>query len=134
MENTLHWKKLESKYAGSPFIENICVHADSKHDFPVALVFLNKKTTENWAKEKGISGTFESLTENPELKKAVLSSMTEIAKKTGLKAIEFIQGVHLCHEEWTPENGLLTAAMKIKRTELVAKFKTQVEELMSTKD
>lgn len=49
-----------------------------------------------------------------------------MAKKNGFKTIEVVQGVVLAPDEWTPENGLVTAAQKVQRKNVEKAFKDQI--------
>jgi long-chain acyl-CoA synthetase len=69
---------------------------------------------------------------SPELKKAVMASLAEIATSSQFKPIEFVQGIYLCPEEWTPENELLTAAMKIKRQDIYKKYKAELNAIYAS--
>lgn len=40
-----------------------------------------------------------------------------------------VRAVHLAHEEWTPQNEMLTAAMKLNRTVVVKHFAKEIEAL-----
>jgi len=124
-------EKLESKFSSSKYVDNICVYADSQCDFPVALIVPNRKAVEEWANSKGIHDTFEHLLNRDDLRSVVLASLSEVAKVSNLKGIEIVQGVYLVHEEWTPENGMLTAAMKIKRQDINAKFKSELQQMLN---
>jgi len=59
--------------------------------------------------------------------KLVLAGIVEAAKKAHLKDIEIVKSVILVSDEWTPDNGLLTAAMKLQRAKVYAKYKDQIE-------
>jgi len=121
-------EKLESKYHNSPFVENICVYADGLRDYPIAIVKVSEGATNKWAHDAGITDKFHTIITRRDFKAAVLQSLQQIAKSTGLKEIEVVKGVVLTDDEWTPENDLLTAAMKLKRQSIVPKYKKEIEE------
>ena len=54
-----------------------------------------------------------------------MDALTGTWKTTNLRSIERISNVALFPEEWTPDNGWLTAAMKIQR-QVVAKNQQEV--------
>lgn len=41
--------------------------------------------------------------------------------------MEILQAVILTPEEWTPENGLVTAAQKIQRNKIAKEFAKEIE-------
>lgn len=98
-------EKLESVYKDSPFVQNICVYADSERDFPIALVFPFAKAVQNWADRTGEKGSLHDLCSNAKLEKDILASLQQAAKAAKLKSIEVVQRVVLTADEWTPENG-----------------------------
>ena len=46
-----------------------------------------------------------------------------------LSRTEIPGGIYLCGETWTPEFGLLTEAMKLKRKQITAKYEKQIKEI-----
>jgi len=126
-------EKVESVYKASKYAMNLCVVADSLHASPIALVMVAEKDIERLAKTQSKEDmSLHNLTQDVEIKKAVLEELQQVAKQGGLKGAEIVQGVILTDEEWTAENGLLTAAQKIKRAQLVQKYKQEIDEAYST--
>eukprot|EP01100_Stratorugosa_tubuloviscum_P000594 TRINITY_DN112_c0_g1_i1.p1 TRINITY_DN112_c0_g1~~TRINITY_DN112_c0_g1_i1.p1 ORF type:complete len:691 (-),score=333.19 TRINITY_DN112_c0_g1_i1:98-2170(-) len=120
-------EKLEAIYKASKFVENICVYGDSFRAFPIAIICVNKLAASKWAEENNTSQDIDKLCENNNFNKAILASLTEVGRKAGIKAFEFIKAVVLTSDEWTPDNGLLTAAMKIKRMDIQKQFNNHIE-------
>lgn len=114
-------------------MHNICVYADGEREFPIAIVFPFAKAVQNWADKTGEKGNFHELCEKPKLQAAILASLTDAAKAGKLKGIEVVQRVIVTAEEWTPENDMLTAAMKLKRANIVARFKKDIAAAYSAK-
>jgi len=46
-----------------------------------------------------------------------------------LKSIETVRNVYICSEEWTPQNNMLTAAMKLNRNEIIKKYRKNIDEM-----
>lgn len=125
-------EKLESIYKSGHAVGNICVYADSQKDYPVAIVTPAEPALRKLAQEFGVQEehrTFEALCEEEKVVQAVLSDLQALAKKANLTSVEILKGIYLCPEEWTPQNGLLTAANKLKRKEICEKYKRQVDQL-----
>jgi len=55
-----------------------------------------------------------------------LQEVNAVGKKNGLRQVELLCAVILTPEEWTPENGLLTAAHKIQRSKITNAFKDPI--------
>ncbi|KAF9359580.1 long-chain fatty acid-CoA ligase [Mortierella sp. AD094] len=126
-------EKLESVYKSAAYCNNICVYADSMQSKPVAVIVASEPRILELAKSKGIeSKDFAELCKNKEIVKGVLDACIATAKRAGLKPAEFVQGVYLEHEEWTAQNGYLTAAQKIKRKEINQAYSVQIKEIYSS--
>ncbi|KAK9764597.1 long-chain fatty acid-CoA ligase [Basidiobolus ranarum] len=124
-------ERLEALYKTSLFVQNICVYGDSFQSHPVALIVPIEDKLLKLAQQKGVPNaeklSLHELCVNKEVKKGVLESFKEIAKKSRLVSAEVIQNIHLCDEEWTTENNLLTAAQKVKRRDVVHKYQSEVD-------
>ncbi|KAG1171765.1 hypothetical protein G6F71_006729 [Rhizopus microsporus] len=121
-------EKLESVYKTALGVSNICVYGDSLRPRPVAIVMPIHSKVMEMAKSLGIEKqSFEELCEDVEVRKAFLTSLQEQAKEAKLKPAELIADVYLTHEEWTSENGFLTAAQKLKRNYINKHYKEQLD-------
>ncbi|ORZ34873.1 hypothetical protein BCR44DRAFT_1136794 [Catenaria anguillulae PL171] len=121
-------EKLESVYAGSKYVARICVYADSLRSYPLAIVQPVPAAIEALAKANGIAfDSWEQLCHQKLIASAILDDLKAIAKSNKFVAAEVVQAVVLADEEWTPQSGMLTAAMKLKRRELVDHYKRDIE-------
>jgi len=111
-------ERLESSYKNCPFVSNILVYASSEHNDILALIHPNKSRLEEWAEKNSLSLSWEALCADQRAKKAVLEGLAKTWKETNLRSIERISGVELYPDEWTPDNGWLTAAMKLQRQQI----------------
>ncbi|RIA97659.1 hypothetical protein C1645_751631 [Glomus cerebriforme] len=123
-------EKLESVYKSTLYVSNICVYADSYQSRPVALIFPVEARLRELAKEKNLENLdFEELCANKEIKSAVLQACVAQAKRADFKPSEILSDVALVPDEWTAQNGLLTAAQKIKRKDLQDKYKKEIDRM-----
>ena len=54
----------------------------------------------------------------------------EYGVKNGLEKFELpLKILLITNEEWTPESGLVTAAFKIRRKQVVARYKQEIDML-----
>ncbi|KAJ3249698.1 long-chain fatty acid-CoA ligase, partial [Chytriomyces hyalinus] len=132
-------EKLESNYKVSKFVQNICVHADSEQSYAIALIQPIDKEIRTVAEQLNLfPGTdvnsldLAEITSRKEVRAAVLDSLKVIAKSIGLKPAEIVGQVFLTPEEWTPQNGLLTAAMKLQRKTIVDKYKGDIRAMYAS--
>ncbi|XP_030481486.1 long chain acyl-CoA synthetase 8 isoform X2 [Cannabis sativa] len=122
--------KVESALLSSNYVESIMLHADPFHSNCVALVVPARKSLEDWAQNAGIKyEDFSELCEKAEAVSEVQQSLAKVAKAAKLDKFELPAKIKLLPDPWTPESGLVTAALKIKREQLKAKFKDELKNL-----
>ena len=128
-------------------LDNLCVHADSSHNFVIALIMPNWRQLKNIAAaflaEQAVSnGTQQDSNNNSEidLAKQMRTNPAFVArvqaaicqfctKETKLSRVEIPERIYICAEEWTPDNNLLTAAMKIKRINILRFYAKEIERM-----
>lgn len=122
-------EKLESIYRSSSVVANICVYADTSKAKPIAIIVPVEAALQKVASSVGVQGsTIEELVHNKKVQGAVLRELQAAGRIGGLTGIEIIEGVVLSDEEWTPQNNLVTAAQKLNRKGLVAKYQKDINE------
>ncbi|MBA0775493.1 hypothetical protein Gotri_010637 [Gossypium trilobum] len=125
--------KVETALSICPYVDNIMLHADPFHSFCVALVVASQKMVEDWASKQGITFTdFADLCEKEETIKEVHSSLAQTAKKSRLEKFEIPAKIKLISSPWTPESGLVTAALKIKREAIRRAFSEDLAKLYAS--
>ncbi|ESQ37016.1 hypothetical protein EUTSA_v10002409mg [Eutrema salsugineum] len=137
--------KVEAALGSSNYIDNIMVHADPMNSYCVALVVPSQGALQKWAEEAGVKHSdISELCENGEAVKEVQQSLIKLrnllkcvpkcyrsqaAKAAKLEKFEIPAKIKLLPEPWTPESGLVTAALKIKREQIKSKFKDELHKL-----
>eukprot|EP00835_Amoeboradix_gromovi_P004073 NODE_298_length_11435_cov_0.210303.p1 type:complete len:693 gc:universal NODE_298_length_11435_cov_0.210303:9521-7443(-) len=58
----------------------------------------------------------------------MLESLLTTAKEYKLKGTQLVGNVVISEEEWTPANGMLTAAMKLQRREICKRYQKEINE------
>ncbi|XP_027368731.1 long chain acyl-CoA synthetase 9, chloroplastic-like [Abrus precatorius] len=125
--------KVEAALLVSPFVDNIMLHADPFHSYCVALVAVSHPTLEQWASEQGISySDLSELCGKEESVKEVYASLSKEAKKARLEKFEIPAKIKLLSDPWTPESGLVTAALKIKRDVIRKTFQEELSKLYAS--
>jgi long-chain acyl-CoA synthetase len=121
-------------YKSCDYVSNLCVHVDSGAAFPVAILFpheanlrheISTATDPAFAQLK--QADFATLCSNASVQRLVLDACNDVGKKNGLKGPEVLCGVVLTPEEWTPETGLVSAAMKVKRSTVASTFEREIK-------
>jgi len=124
-------ENLESVFGNSPFVSpnGLMMYGDSYKNNIVAIMLPHQQYLLQWASENNITGSVNELVNNEKVIKTVLNTFQELGVKNKKKKFEFIMAVKLVTGEWTPENGLLTAAMKLKRQDIVKFYQKDIDEL-----
>ncbi|KYK55007.1 Long-chain acyl-CoA synthetase [Drechmeria coniospora] len=118
-------EKLESIYRGVQAVANVMVHADAEHSRPIAVIMANEKVLGDLAKSLGVDE--HSMHQDQKVRGAVLKDLQASAKRSGLSSMETVTGVVITNEEWTPDNGLVTATQKLNRRVIRDTFKKDID-------
>ncbi|XP_038972894.1 long chain acyl-CoA synthetase 8-like [Phoenix dactylifera] len=122
--------KVEAALAASSYVDNIMVYADPFHNYCVALVVPSHQSVEKWAQTAGIQyKNFCELCQNNQVIHEVQQSLLKAAKAANLDKFEVPAKTALLPDPWTPESGLVTAALKLKREQLKNKFRDEIQKL-----
>ncbi|ORC93314.1 fatty acyl CoA synthetase [Trypanosoma theileri] len=122
---------LESIYSQNDLCtpNGVCVLVHPGRSYIAAIAITTGDLTMQFAKKNHISGKFPDILRDPEFRKKAIESFQETARKAGRKSFEIVQNVQLLGDEWTPENDVLTAAMKLKRRVIDVRYKDLINEL-----
>lgn len=124
--------KVEAVLVASPYVDNIMLYADPFHSYCVALVVASQPALENWAQKENVHYTnFPCLCSKKEAMKEVINSMQKVGKSAKLERFEIPSKIKILSNPWTPESGLVTAALKLKREPLKKAFEDDLKELNS---
>ncbi|XP_010063969.2 long chain acyl-CoA synthetase 9, chloroplastic [Eucalyptus grandis] len=122
--------KVEAALVVSLYVDNLMIHADPFHSYCVAIVVASQHAVEEWASKKGVSfSDFAELCEREETIKEVHSSLVKAAKEARLEKFEIPAKIRLLPNPWTPESGLVTAALKLKRDMIRKTFSEELSKL-----
>lgn len=132
-------EKIENIYLQSKYVKQIFVHGDSLQSYLIAVVVPEWDVLSNWIAENHINivvdatansqESYAPLCENSELKKLILKDMNAKAKEFKLSGFEQVKSIHLDHNEFSVENGLLTPTFKLKRPQLVQRYRDSLNKL-----
>uniref|UniRef100_A0A8C3JEY6 long-chain-fatty-acid--CoA ligase n=1 Tax=Calidris pygmaea TaxID=425635 RepID=A0A8C3JEY6_9CHAR len=125
--------KVEAALKNCPLIDNICAYAKSDQSYVISFVVPNQKKLTALAEQKGISGTWVDICNNPTMEAEILREIKEVANKMKLERFEIPIKVRLSPEPWTPETGLVTDAFKLKRKELKNHYLNDIERMYGGK-
>ena len=111
----------------SQMIAQCFIYGDSFKNACVSVVVPEEAEVMKWAAANGVSGSFEELCQNPDLKKAVAAEMLNFAKEKKLSSLEKPREFMLWHDLFSVENNLITSTFKLKRNVAAKVFKEQID-------
>lgn len=127
--------KVETSLKVHPIVENVCVCADSNRSATVALVVPDEPHLHQVAVKLFGSDerSREELCENPLIVRHVLDSLRNHVSKS-LERFEIPRAVALIPEQWQPDSGLVTAALKLRRKAIQQHYGKLIDRLFSSVD
>lgn len=128
--------QVEAELKTSPYIENMCVYGDSFREHLIAIVLPNEPATRALATQLGFDGDdkWSNLCNNATITGEITKRVIEHGKKAGLHKTEIPTAIKLCADEWTPDSGLVTAALKIRRKPIKERYQADIDELYGKTD
>ena len=125
---------LEATYAINELVipNGICICVNEHQPHIVAVALTDESKAKAFARKHKIGGSYPDILKDSEFLRRALISLNETAKGAGKKSFELLRSVYfggIPEEEWTPENGALTAAMKLKRREIDSRYRECIEDM-----
>ena len=122
---------LEEQIKLSPYVLNAMVHGDNK-PYNIALVVANVDAVKTWASENGVSESSpEKLLATAKVRALFKEQLDHYGEK--FKGFEGVKDFALIAEDFTPDNGLLTPSLKVKRRKVFERYEPVIEELYAKK-
>jgi long-chain acyl-CoA synthetase len=116
---------IENKALESNYINQIMLVGQDKPNIG-ALIILDKDNINQYIEKHKINYD-NKMKEIRNLIKSEISHL--INAKTGFKSYEFISKIKILSHEFSVENQMLTQSLKIKRNEILAKYKNEISEM-----
>jgi long-chain acyl-CoA synthetase len=122
--------KVEALLTSCPYVDNICVYGDSLQAYLIALVVPNAKALQTLAQQLSKQNlTTAQLCNDKEIISAITKAIQEHARKSKLHKMEIPAKIKLCGEKWSPDSGLLTAALKLRRKNIQEYYQTDINRM-----
>lgn len=125
-------EKLEATYKSCNLVANICVHASPDAKQPMAIIIPHEPNLRHALESNSALGVDKDehlgkLCHDKRVSELVLKELNAVGRKNGFKALELLQAVVVTDEEWTPENGLVTAAQKLQRKKVAEHYEKEIK-------
>ena len=102
-------------------------------DYVTAIISPNEADIRKLAEELGKdTEDLGRLYRDEDLEKAVVDELTKFGTTNGLIAMEIPAYVKLVPEKWTPESGLITETLKIRRKRVYAFYKHLIDAMYTS--
>jgi len=120
---------VEEELKLSSFIANVMVHGDGR-PYNIAIVVPDSAALEDWAKREGIELS------DPARDRRVLALLMDEMEKHGdtLRGYEIPRKLLVVTEDFTTEGGLLTPTLKLKRREVLSRYRREIDALYAGPD
>jgi len=126
--------KVESTLKLNNYVENICVYADSKQNSCIALVVPATNQILSLAKELGKDSgiQFEDACKDSDIQTRVTKEVQKQGMISNLSKYEIPVAVRLISDLWTPDSGLVTAALKLRRKNIQGFYQQCIDEMYNS--
>ncbi|KAK8778946.1 hypothetical protein V5799_019706 [Amblyomma americanum] len=123
--------RVESVLKTCPLVDNVFAYGSPLHNYIVAFVAPNQKQLRRIARELGRqeAATLDELCDDAGVSKAAAQFIVTYAVENNLQKYEVPLKVKLCAEPWTPDSGLVTPTLKIRRKLLQNFYQCDIDEL-----
>ena len=84
-------EKIENIYTRAPLVAQTYVYGDSLKACLVGVIVPDEEVLMAWAKKNGVSGSFDDVCGNEDVKKMILNEITQRGKDSGLHSFEQVR-------------------------------------------
>lgn len=119
---------LEERLKLSPFIVEVMIYGEGQtHN--VALVVPDLESVRIWAAKEGLAlgDDADALRADRKVREKIAADIQALSQE--FRGYERIGGIALLPEGFTQQNGMLTPSLKLKRREIVARWRLEIDRL-----
>lgn len=121
---------LEAALKSIPLVGQACVIGDQR-PFVSALIVLDPDVSAGWARRRGLADTsIAALSQNAELIAEVEAGLETAMATFG--RVERVKRITILGTDWLPDSDELTPTAKLKRRDIFAKYKAEIEAMYAT--
>ena len=113
----------------------MCIYGESLKTYVVALIQPNRIALKELMASFGLSTEipWPEICDNQQLNMALLKEVQDKCRSGGLMKYEIPVKIKICAEEWTPDNELVTSALKIRRKQIAVMYRKEIDEMYEEK-
>ncbi|CAG2110527.1 unnamed protein product [Medioppia subpectinata] len=127
--------KIEALMKSCQYVDNICVCGGTYSNELTALVSPNHRNLQKLSQELGLKDAqIGDLCRNVDVCKRVYAAIVQTGQSAGISKKEIPVRIRLVPDEWTPDNDMLTAAMKMKRKNVEKRYQKEIDGLFAAND
>jgi len=115
---------LEEMLKLSPYISNVMLDGANR-PYNIAVLVPEFEALGKWAQEKGVA--IDKASSSPEVRELMAGEVERFSGK--FKGYEKPHKFVVADEEFTTDNGMLTPTMKLKRVNVLSRYKSQIDAL-----
>ena len=116
------------------------LHGESLYNYSIALVYPELNECIAFLKENKKLGdidydklTYKDLPGNKIMEKEIAKDCDTVGRQYGLKGFEIPKKIRIISEGFTPQNNLMTATLKLKKTDIRVKYNDTLKKLYEEK-
>ncbi|CAF1359072.1 unnamed protein product [Adineta ricciae] len=121
--------KVEMAISKFPIVENCCLCATASAEYTVVLISPNSNQLKSYTEKYFGIREWQRLVDNNDFNEQILKDVQDACRKGGIERFETPQRVKIVLEAWTPETGLVTDALKLKRKAIDQKYNSIIDAL-----
>ena len=108
------------------------MHASTEAKQPIAIIIPHEVNLRHVLAQRPLpdvdaTASLADLCHNKAVQNLVMKECNLMGKRGDFKLMEMLEGVILTPEEWTPENGMVTAAQKVQRIKVAKHFEAEIK-------
>jgi len=120
--------KVELAISTCPVVETVCVYAESTESYVICFISPKQKQLMQIAEKLNINETdFKKVCKNKEVINALLKQIQKACLDKELERVEIPNKLYIDHLQWTPDTGLVTDALKLKRRDIQLRFTEEIK-------
>lgn len=124
---------VESVLKINSLVDSICIVAHPDQSFTTAIIIPDSSNLTKLSQEVGKYGfSVAQLCQDNAVKNAFCENLCKYGISMGLEKFEVPKKIALFLDEWTPESGLVTAAMKLKRKDIEKYYSNEIQKMYTS--